>query len=536
MDTASLLTYLGSCDDFREEDAVNRFLQRHAGKVMGVLSGFDRLVLRGTLLGLSYVDGLRGFLGRKHVLLKDFVDFAQGMTERLKAAVVREAEERDRPVLYLPSSRTSKGEMAQEIAVRDGIEEGLVAVLRCIEPCMSYTIYRNRDARRLELRPRQRKCLHYYQYRIDPVFGFVGARIQTWFPFTIQITINGREWLARRMDETGLAYLRRDNSFAWIKDVERAQRMMDRQLRLSWPRHLRRIARQLNPAHGRMFRGSPQEYYWSASQSEWATDLMFYDAPTLASIYPALVDHAMGTFSSADVMRFLQGRVYQPFKGEIVSDFKNRPEGVRVKHRMDENSVKMYDKQGSTLRIETTVNEPKRFKVYRPKESDSDGEWAWQPMRKGVADLHRRAEVSQASNDRYLDALAGADTTQRLGAILEGVTRPRTWKKRRVRGLRPWMREDIDLLTAISQGEFAINGLRNRDLRALLYNDEANDPKERRKRSARISRLLRMLRAHRLIRKVPNAHRYIVTATGHAVSAAVRASQVATMNQLQAAA
>lgn len=503
---------------------------------MGVLSGFDRLVLRGTLRGLAYAAGLKGFLDRKHVLLKDFKGFALLMTDRVKAAVVREAEEQGRPIEYLASSRTRKDEMAREIASRDGIEEGLVAVLRCIEPCMSYEVYRNRDTKRLELKPRERKCLHYYQYRVDPVFGFMGARIQTWFPFTIQITINGREWLARRMADAGLDALRRENSFVWIEDVERAQRMMDRQLRLAWPRHLDRVARLLNPDHGRMFRGDPQAYYWSVSQSEWATDLMFYDAPALASIYPALVEHAMGTFSSPDVMRFLQGRVFQPFKGEIVSDFKNRPEGVRVKHRLDENSVKIYDKQGSILRVETTVNRPDRFKVYRPRESDPEGEWAWQPMRKGVADLHRRAEVSQASNARYLDALAGADTSRRLGELLGAVTAPRTWKGRRVRGLRPWAREDIDLITAISQGEFAIHGLRNRDLRMLLYAGRARDAKERRKQSARVSRLLRLLRAHRLIRKVPRTHRYVVTPTGNAISAAVRAAQVATMNRLQEAA
>ena len=178
--TPAVSRSLTKADREPEEDAVNRFLHRHAGKVMGVLSGFDRLVLRGTLRRLSYVAGMMGWLAGKRVLLKDFGDFAQGMTEGVKAAVVAEAEELGRPIVYLPSSRIRKDERAREIAARDGIEEGLIAVLSCVEPCMSYEIYRNRDAKRLELRPRERKCLHYYQYRIDPVFGFVGARIQTW--------------------------------------------------------------------------------------------------------------------------------------------------------------------------------------------------------------------------------------------------------------------------------------------------------------------------------------------------------------------
>src|SRR5580658_1132006 len=48
---------------------------------------------------------------------------------------------------------------------------------------------------------------------------------------------------------------------------------------------------------------------------------------------------------------------------------KARPEGVRIKHRLKQNSIKMYDKQGSILRIETTINDPADFKQYRTPES-----------------------------------------------------------------------------------------------------------------------------------------------------------------------
>ena len=61
-------------------------------------------------------------------------------------------------------------------------------------------------------------------------------------------------------------------------------------------------------------------------------------------------------------MRFLgckvptqAGRVRGDFKGEIISDMKHRPEGIRVKHSLGGNSIKLYDKQGSVLRVETTL-------------------------------------------------------------------------------------------------------------------------------------------------------------------------------------
>ena len=108
-------------------------------------------------------------------------------------------------------------------------------------------------------------------------------------------------------------------------------------------------------------------------------------------------DNGMQTFSSGDVMRFLGRKVHGNFEGEIVSDFKNRPEGIRIKHRVNDNSVKAYDKAGNCLRVETTMNDPGDFKVFRTKEGDPDGKPDWLPLRRGIADLYRRAQVCQAS-------------------------------------------------------------------------------------------------------------------------------------------
>src|SRR5207245_11513879 len=89
---------------------------------------------------------------------------------------------------------------------------------------------------------------------------------------------------------------------------------------------------------------------------------------------------------------------------EVSTDLKRRAEGVRIKHRLGNNSIKLYDKaytgQAAVLRPDVTINDPAQFKVYRPKEGDPQGELAWRQMRRGIADLHRRAEVSQKALDR----------------------------------------------------------------------------------------------------------------------------------------
>jgi hypothetical protein len=519
------------------------FLHKHAANVIGVLNGFDRLVFRGALRRLVFLEGMKSYLWFANVLLKDFGQHVLSITSLLKKASSELAEKMSRPVRYLPSSGTDKEKVARRIAEEEGIKQGLICVLTCVEPCVSFDIHRNRETKRLELVTRYRKCLHVYHYSIHPLLGFMNARIQTWFPFNIQVCINGREWLSRQMDEKEIAYQRRDNCFTWIQDTEKAQDLMDNQLHTSWPSLLKDIARTLNPVHDEIFKEFPAEYYWSAYQSEWATDIMFRSSEDLERLYPSLVYHAVATFSSPDVLRFLgrkippEGIIPPAFAGEVVSDLKHRPEGIRVKHRVKSNSIKMYDKQGSILRIETTINDPSDFKVYRRKEADNDGPLSWLPLRKGIADLHRRAQVSQSSNNRYIGALSSAESTTPLKNWTDELCKPVTWNGKRVRALNPYSPEDACLLEAISRGEFNLNGFRNRDLRNLLFSNKATSDSDKRRQSAIITRKIRLLRAHGLVAKVQKTHRYTLTDKGRiAVTALLTARNADTASLTKMAA
>ena len=418
------------------------------------------------------------------------------------------------------------------------MKDGLICVLTCVEPCVSFDIHRNRETKHLELVTRLRKCLHVYHYFIHPLLGFMNARFQTWFPFNIQVCVNGREWLSRHMDQAGIAYQRRDNCFTWIEDPQKAQELMDKQLRTSWPAVLSDIARTLNPAHEQIFKNFPVDYYWSAYQSEWATDIMFRSPGDLALLYPSLVYHSVATFSSPDVLRFLgrnippEGIIPHAFTGEVVTDLKRRPEGIRVKHRVKSNSIKMYDKQGSVLRIETTINDPSDFKVYRTKESDKDGPRSWLALRKGIADLRRRTEVSQSSNNRYLDALASAQNSIPLKDLADRLCRSVMWNSKRFRALNPYSPEDASLLEAVSRGEFSINGFRNRDLRTLLFSHNQTLKIEQRRQSGSITRKIRLLRAHGLVSKVIKTNWYVLTNKGRIAVTALLAARNADTESL----
>jgi len=319
---------------------------------------------------------------------------------------------------------------------------------------------------------------------------------------------------------------------------------MDRQLKTDWGTLLDGIAAQASPAHLELFGPDstyPIDPYWSVQQSEWATDVMFKSSRLLAGLYPRLIRQGTEVLGSRDVLRFLGKSVpetrncHRGFKGQVASDLKQRPEGLRLKHRVNANSVKMYDKQGSVLRVETTINDPHDLKVYRGTEQKPD-DLAWRPMRKGVADTHRRAQVSQKANQRYLAAMAAVRHPAPLKDLAEPLCRPVKSNGRRARGLNPLSREDAALLAAVGRGEFTLNGFRNRDLRALLYDGVPADQKEARRRAGQVTRKLRLLRAHGLIKKVPRTHRYLVTDNGRRAITAVLAARQADADTLAKAA
>jgi hypothetical protein len=183
--------------------------------------------------------------------------------------------------------------------------------------------------------------------------------------------------------------------------------------------------------------------------------------------------------------------------------------------------------------VETTLGNPGDLLVFRRARDQPDGKLGWRPIRKGVADLFRRAEICQRSNERYLDALSVVDDSTTLAALLDQVAKPVTWRDRRVRALRIGDPADIALLGAISRGELATAGLRNCDIRRPLHPDTVfADPKQVRRVAARVGRQLRILRAHGLVQKMPKTHRYQLTPKGHALTSALTAARSATLEQL----
>ena len=198
-------------------------------------------------------------------------------------------------------------------------------------------------------------------------------------------------------------------------------------------------------------------------------------------------------------MRYLGKKLHGNYKGELKGDYKARPVGIRIKYVINGNFLKMYNKKGMLLRIESVINNPYCFKVFRTTEGKPDEKPRWLLLRKGVADVKRRTEISQKMNERYLEGLTSISTDQSIKDIVADICYPSELNGNRIRALRPWSFDDNKLLKTIGRGEYQINGfvgssrlpiirircIRNKDLRQHLYSEIENaNPMLKRKLSS----------------------------------------------------
>jgi hypothetical protein len=515
------------------------FLSRFGSFVLFVLSGFDRLRLAGDSRLLHHSRGVQSYLWQQQILFKDFPAHAQQLTQTLRRDTEAQAYADAVPVCPLNSSAIDKEATALQLGQRQPERLGRIAVLSCVESCSTYRLRKNTQGL-IEPRKEVAKCLHYYHYFQHPRVGLCYVRIQSWFPFSVRVGLNGREWLSQQLRQRGCAYQRLGNLLWRVQDPVLAQALLDEQTRTDWPALLQELVEPIHPLWTYLHVHARAPYYWMTEQSEWATDLVFRSPDFLAQWYPRWIRHGIERLSCRDALQYLGKHVpptgYGSCRDEAKIDLRTRRGGTRLKFWYGSNSLKLYDKEAplaNTLRLETTINDPSGYRVFRTKEgAAADAPKSWQQLRKGVADLGRRAEVSQAANQRLADSLASVAQTTPLGTLLEPLSKPVVDAKgRRHRALNPTAGPDGALLRCLARGEFLLNGFRNRDLRPVLWPATA-DTREQRRQAAAMTRKLALLRAHGLIVKIQKTHRYRLSAEGQRVTTALLAAYEADVNRL----
>lgn len=495
----------------------------------GQLTMFDRVVFKGHLSGLYPFQRLEAILYHQGVLLKDYKDFAESSTKQLKDQIEHLAQAAGRPLQYLATGFGKRDEgkeaLAQAIAERDHITQGLIVVFSSVELDHVMTVRAEPKTGHLHLVSEKRKQLHYYLYYQDDEFGFMSIRIQSWWPFTLQIYINGHEWLAKQLDREGIAYVRADNCFWELADLARAQALCDKFAHRQWERVWQAFAGRVNPLVEKVKTWTGKGYYWSIEQAEIATDVMFPEQETLDDLLPDLFHETTLILSAEDVMRFLGRKLNGNFQGKIETRLNKRQPGWRVKHWVKSNSLKMYNK-GRVLRVETTINNSDEFKIPVPvSETDSS---RWKRMPKGVSYFWHFYQTGREANQRYLDALRSIPC-QGKAAIeaLDSLCQSQQHRGHSVAKFQPVDASTCQLFAAVLRGEHLLSGFRNRHIRQVLYQTPADDDQTEHRRRAQVSRMLAKLVGHGLVQRVERSHLYHVTADGYrAMGAALLYRQI----------
>jgi hypothetical protein len=488
-----------------------RFVERFAASIVAVLSCFDRVIFKGYLpFGddahlNAYVDCVL------HMRRKDFLPWLEQHSHTLVTHAQTLAAEQGRPYEYR-LGKFSKEKFIQDLVRRDGVSDGLVAVLCTQENCRTVQLRSARDRPRLAFTNRPQRVLYFYW--LDAQFGLMHVRLQTWFPYTIQVYVNGHDWLARQMLGRGIGFVQYDNAFTELDDPHSAQQLADQFARLPWIKQLTRWAQQVNPLLSADGWLSGTNYYWVTDQAEYATDILFTSRARLAELFPRLLDHAAVNFSAQDILTFLGRKLHGSFQGEVLTDCKKkRQPGARVKHRVKQNWLKMYNKFGVMLRVETVINQPREFRVRRRCERNGQPRVLWCPMNKGVAYLPSYQRVACAANDRYLNALSAVGDPAPAYRHVAHLTESRVSRGRSYAGFNPARRDDVRLFQAVLAGEHHLRGFRNADIRQFLWG-EAHDARQQQRQAQRVTRLIQRLHVRRLVAKIPRSRRWRITAVG----------------------
>ena len=496
---------------------MKEFIKKYAEDTAGIMNCFDRIIFKGHL-PISWPEGMESFLRREKVLVKDFKRYVTKVSQRVTEHAKAMADEAQRPYRHIRGKLDKEAE-ARALAERDGIREGLVCVFTRVEQAQSFKLKFGKD--RPHLRSDQPKCLCIYFYFMDSVFGLIHVRLQTWFPFTVQIYLNGHEWLARQMSRKGMGFEQIENAFVAIDDCAKANRIAASFAGLNWPYRLERLARKVNPLMKDLLRG--MRHRWSVEQAEYATDILFTNSRRLETLYPQWVEHATLRWGASDILGFLGRKLDGRFTGECRTNTKRRHEGIRIKHWVNRNAIKMYNKQPILLRIETVINRPYEFKVRRPGLRKGKPVVDWFRMSKHVRNLPRYAEVSLQANSRYLQGLSTVEDLSAFVQTIDSICEPVVRRSRRARGLNPLRKREAALFAAVLRGEHALHGFTSRHLLQVAGIRTPTCPVRRRRLSSKIYRRLNMLRVHGLLAKVPRSRRWRITQRGHAfMSAALK--------------
>jgi len=464
-------------------------------------SCFDRIVLRGYLPNL-WVEGSVILLLRNLGFKKHSNGVLKILTDQLNTHIKKTAEKRNIEIHWWGTKEkekyNSKVDFVKDVYHKDVNKkcktDKVICIIKSLEKSRTFA---NKEIKTKagKLFTKMYSCFkfvsHYYIYIHDKELGLCYLKISSYIPFVSEFYFNGHNYLKQQFDIYEIDYQMKENSFVKVSDTQLLKSLVESfkpSIALERIKYWMDIFFRFDKGN-RSTRSKLLTHNWFTFQTEISSNIIFKSAKFANSFFQRVLQkhHTIGY---PDRLTEIFG-LSKPVNNSKSTQNKYAVQAC-IKHWLEKNSIKCYNKSGCLLRVETTINNP---------------ELPGLKLKKPAINLMAYYWYGLKCNSRYFKTLADIDLSSLSKKLFEKYQDPLiTEEGKRIAA--PDLRKEsqVELFQILLSETYLAVGFRNKDLRAKL----SGNPK-----TAKIAYELRKLRERGAIKKIKNSHYYQLTEEGY---------------------
>ena len=477
---------------------VNELLRDHVTLTVECL---DRIYLNGYIAILQVPGQLVNFLIKHRGYQIPSPALLGRITDAFVDAIMSFAEKDAIPIVHFaPGQR--KDDVAAEYRTGFTRPEGVVFIGIAQEKANAFKCRKKEQTGyvRFDYSRDAVRVNHYYFYIQDADWGPAFIKVCSYAPYPIKVYLNGHEWVKQQLRKEGLTFEALDNGFLSCPDTACLQGLCDQlgpdQIQAFFAKWVERLPMPLTAAD----RHAGYAHRLSVWQMEVSRTQDFDDPVHGREFFEAVIRENLDLGRPDRVQLVFDRKVIASTPGQ----FRTRviEDGVQPSLHIEykKSRVKQYFKENRALRTETTINDPKDFRV-----------------NKDLSQMPYLQKIGREINRRLLDVQRVSHNCHLSHENVERVVQPTvTADGQRAPGLRFGQPRSMALFAALTSFVHTTHGLAHRSVRHLVADLLGVDQDHY--TTNQMTYDLRRLRLKGIIWRVPKTHRYLLTPYGRKVA------------------
>lgn len=464
-------------------------------------TSFDRVVLRGYIQKLfvegSVINLLRNLGFRSH---SDGV--MRILTDKLNSHIKKTSEKLGVRIHWWGEAEKKKFHSKidfiqshyKSALEKKSTKSKVIGIIRATESVRTFSskeVMTKEGKRFMKMYSLNKFVSQYYIYINDEKLGLCYLKISSYLPFVSEFYFNGHNYLRKQFDLMGVDYTMKDNSFTKVSDLKQLNSLVSDfkpSIALDRVNHWMNVFFRFDQGQ-KSTRSKLLQHNWFSYQTEICTNLIFKSAK-FANAYFEKILAKHHTIGLPDKLTEIFSLSRQRNKSKTTQNkFKTK---AVIKHWLEGNSVKCYNKSGCLLRVETTINKP-----------DLPG----LKLKKPAINLMAYLWYGLGCNSRYIETILDIDLAVLDEDVYKKYQTP-ILNKKGVRVAAPDLRKEhqVEFLEVLLSSIHRSLGFRNKDLKQILGKNW---------KTAQIAYELRKLRERGAVKKLQKSHYYQLTKEGY---------------------